>query len=437
MSNHTSYGGYRNRVLLVLVGMSPAVLTETVFALTRGDLGDDYFVPTKVEVVTTRLGKERLVKALLDPVPSVPGGRFAKMWNNLGSLPALSFTAADVYVPADEDGAPFDDAHSKPQLEAIGDLMLQRLQAHASQPDTAVVTSISGGRKSMSHLAGTALSLVARPQDRLVHVIVHPASLETCDAFYFPDPKRTTKYDCWDETGRKALQIDPAVARVELALVPFLLLKDRLPTIGATAGLSLSGLVSKLNSSHLPPRKLKLVIDLTSQAGGRAFLDGRPLLEANKTHGPIAPDHLAFLLSLARAKSKGVAVSPNDAEMLDLVRDQERIDVARGTSWDPTVRFNKVFPFFNQRNGASRDSLASLDDDDFRAVFDISDVPLSKSIRNARGSKNSSRLTRLNNILIAALPPDLLPDAYTIERFGKRGEQRHRLPETLNVEIIE
>ena len=47
--------------------------------------------------------------------------------------------------------------------------------------------SIAGGRKTMGFYVGYALSLFARDQDRLSHVLV-PPSLESRQDFFYPPP---------------------------------------------------------------------------------------------------------------------------------------------------------------------------------------------------------------------------------------------------------
>lgn len=58
--------------------------------------------------------------------------------------------------------------------------------------DTRLVGSLAGGRKTMSASLQTAFSLIARPDDRLVHVLVHSAlerwATNPASNYYFPCP---------------------------------------------------------------------------------------------------------------------------------------------------------------------------------------------------------------------------------------------------------
>ena len=56
---------YPKRILVALVGLAPAVVTETVYALASQDPA---FIPTQVAVITTGMGKKLILRQLLaDP----------------------------------------------------------------------------------------------------------------------------------------------------------------------------------------------------------------------------------------------------------------------------------------------------------------------------------------------------------------------------------
>ena len=58
---------YNKRILLSVTGMSPAVVTETLYALVT----EKNFIPTEIQVITTEQGKNKLLDALL----GIEGGR--------------------------------------------------------------------------------------------------------------------------------------------------------------------------------------------------------------------------------------------------------------------------------------------------------------------------------------------------------------------------
>lgn len=79
--------------------------------------------------------------------------------------------------------------------------MLATLCEFASD-DTAIHLSLAGGRKTMSYYAGQAMNLVARPQDRLSHVILSDKRFEFSPDFSFRPRCRW----CWScATGQPAM----------------------------------------------------------------------------------------------------------------------------------------------------------------------------------------------------------------------------------------
>ena len=187
---------FNERVLVALVGLSPAVITETIYALATESAP---FVPTRVIAITTGLGKRMIEKQLLpDCDDSRNSDQFAKLCSafpNLG-LTSLKFRADDIRAPIHETADEIDeDAHEASSLDRMGDLILATLCEFANRDDTAICLSISGGRKSMSYLGGIAMTLVGRAQDRLVHVLLNDPRLERArPTFYFP-PILATKYE--------------------------------------------------------------------------------------------------------------------------------------------------------------------------------------------------------------------------------------------------
>jgi len=90
---------YPRRVLLAVTGLSPQIVTETLYALAV--VQRPAFVPTEVHVITTAVGAQRLRLALLSSEP----GWFARLCADHG-LPAILFGAAQIHVLCDAAGAP-------------------------------------------------------------------------------------------------------------------------------------------------------------------------------------------------------------------------------------------------------------------------------------------------------------------------------------------
>lgn len=205
---------YERRVLLCVTGLSPQVVTETVFALAQRS---PPWIPTEVHVLTTVTGAKRARLLLLAP----DRNQFGRLLDDY-SLPGIHFDEASVHVVTDAEGRPLDDIRTQADNLAVADDILRTIAGLARDGDCAIHVSLAGGRKSMGFFAGYALSLCARPQDHLSHVLVSP-EFESNPEFFFPP--RTPRV----LLSRDMEPISTADAKVELADIPFVRLRDRVP----------------------------------------------------------------------------------------------------------------------------------------------------------------------------------------------------------------
>ena len=231
--------------LLAVTGLSPQVLTETVWALAD----EGYGLPDEVHVVTTGTGARFVDAVLLDrpaaykarPIePQGPG--WARLAEALGApLPAPLVTAPT--RPGEQ--APLDDLTTSPDAALVADALYQRAHDLTAPGRPPLVASIAGGRKTMSADLQSAFSVYARPGDRLVHVLVDPAH-ERSD-FLFPTP----------QTGDAGLTlVDVRVPRLRRLLEgPLLeaLPADRRGLQGILAGLEPVNYVDRPARAELAP----------------------------------------------------------------------------------------------------------------------------------------------------------------------------------------
>lgn len=206
---------YPRRVLAVASGMTPQVVTETIHALAVGS--DPPFVPTEVRIITTSEGADRAREALLDPAT----GQFHRLCHGYGLAGRIHFDEACIRVLAGAAG-PLQDIRTPAENVLAANAVTAFVRELCADAQAAVHVSIAGGRKSMSYYLGYALSLFGRPQDRLSHVLVNPP-FETHREFFFPPPEPRVLVDA---AGRA---VSTADARVELADIPFVRLREGLP----------------------------------------------------------------------------------------------------------------------------------------------------------------------------------------------------------------
>lgn len=263
---------YPRRILLAVTGLSPQVVTETLFALIQHPQLP--FLPTEVHLLTTREGAERARLALLSAEP----GWFGRLCRDY-RLPEIQFDESCIHVLKSEDGLELDDIRSEQDNQRAADFITETVRAFTSDPDTALHVSIAGGRKTMGFYLGYALSLFGREQDRLSHVLVGEPFESSWD-FFYPTPYSRII------TTRDNKLADTAKARVTLAEIPFVSLRHGQPEHLLTGHARFSEAVMAARIALGPPA---LILDLPGRrinAGGRTI----SLPPAELACSPCSPD---------------------------------------------------------------------------------------------------------------------------------------------------
>lgn len=253
---HPQPASFPRRILLAVTGLSPQVVTETLYALA---IDDAPFIPSEVHLITTCEGAERARLALLSDKP----GWFRHLCEDY-RLPAIEFGIDHIHILRAQDGRPLDDIRSPEENLVCADYITEKVRALTADPCSALHVSIAGGRKTMGFLLGYALSLFGRPQDRLSHVLVSQPFENSWD-FFYPTP-----YSQVIETRDKKLA-DTRDAHVGLAEIPFVSLRHGLPRALLDGAASYRDTVVAAQEALGPAR---LTIDLGTRevsAGGRSF----------------------------------------------------------------------------------------------------------------------------------------------------------------------
>jgi CRISPR-associated protein (TIGR02584 family) len=206
---------YPRRILLAVTGLSPQVVTETLYALVRQTPFP--FVPTEIHLITTADGAERARLALLSDEP----GWFHRLRQDF-SLPGIAFDEQSIHIIRTPDGRPLSDIRSPADNLLCADRITDLVREFSSDPTSALHVSISGGRKTMGFFLGYALSLFGRAQDRLSHVLVSEP-FENSWNFFYPTP-----YENVIQTSDNKLA-DARNAEIGLAEIPFVALREGLP----------------------------------------------------------------------------------------------------------------------------------------------------------------------------------------------------------------
>lgn len=278
---------YSRRILLAVTGLSPQVVTETLFALSRMRPAQ---VPTEIQVITTAEGAERARLALLSNDP----GWFRRICHDL-ELEGIAFDPDRIHVLADRDGLPLSDIRHPEDNEIAADFITEKVRECTADPHSALHVSIAGGRKTMGYYAGYALSLFGRPQDRLSHVLVSEPFESSWD-FFYPTPYSRVI------TTRDDKLADTADAKVTLAEIPFVSLRDGLPKRLVDGNARFTQTVNAARRALEPP---ELVIDLAGRC-----------IQASGERVPMSPAELAFYAVFARQREvSGHALRRNDPDL--------------------------------------------------------------------------------------------------------------------------
>jgi len=131
------------RILLCATGMSPQVVTETLYALAVNPRsGKAPWIPTEVHIITTSHGAEQARLNLLSEHP----GWFNKLVNDY-SLPAITFNKDTIHCIQSRDGRDLDDIRSPADNEAAANSIAELVRSLTQDEHSTLHVSLAGGRK--------------------------------------------------------------------------------------------------------------------------------------------------------------------------------------------------------------------------------------------------------------------------------------------------
>jgi CRISPR-associated protein (TIGR02584 family) len=291
------------RILLAVLGLSPQVLTETIYALAHA--GNDA-LPHEVHVLTTTVGAQRTLEHLLAP----QSGWFHRLVHDYGLAP-IKFDASTVHVLHDRQGKKLADIRSAEDNALLADQISDLVRTLTQDAASSLHVSLAGGRKSMAFFAGYALSLWGRPQDRLSHVLVSEP-FESSPEFFYP-----SREPRWIQV-RGQQPVDCSQAQVTLADIPFVRLRPGLASSLTKGRLSFAQAVDAAQTALTKPSLWAYPAEGYAVAGERRM--------------ELPPADLAFLLWMLERKQHGLPglARPSSAEgelsyAADYLRCYERI----------------------------------------------------------------------------------------------------------------
>jgi CRISPR-associated protein (TIGR02584 family) len=156
--------------------LTPQIVTEMLWALAlRAG-----WTPDRIVLFTTILGAAAARRTLIDPETGAIAA-LARAYRR----PDLAKLAerVEIEVMAAPDGTPLDDLASDEAARWAGDAALRFVRG-LTENSSELHLSIAGGRKSMSALLAIAMTLYARPGDRMSHVTIRPGGLAQPHRFF-------------------------------------------------------------------------------------------------------------------------------------------------------------------------------------------------------------------------------------------------------------
>ena len=323
-------------VLLAVTGMSPAILTETIWALAHPARGVEPLIPNRIAAITTLPGKGRINDELFKTSPDYgslsvwQALRRAILGPTFETDSRLNLDTVQVIARRDPKlgrSFPLEDIRTPADNEVAADFILEELRKLTENADTRVIASLAGGRKTMGALLYAALSLLGRPQDRLTHVLVSEPFEDPglLPRFYFPAQPETLH-----QHPRSGAVHRSDAAQLWLADVPFVRLRELFPKqLGRYPG-TFSSIVrtysERIEEISGPP---EVVVD-----------DADLSLRVNGVRVVLAPREFALFSFLMERCLEG---APPYRQQKDSVDDFNGWLAVWGKRFDPFTRQREVF----------------------------------------------------------------------------------------------
>ena len=129
-------------VLLAVCGLSPQIITETLYALYQSNRHVN-----AIHIITTRDGKEKIFSELF----AGKSGHYYRYLEEYGIDPAIiDFGHRNIHVITDDHGIEIPDIINESHNEQLLKKCMELTFHFTKDPETAVFFSVAGGRKTMS-----------------------------------------------------------------------------------------------------------------------------------------------------------------------------------------------------------------------------------------------------------------------------------------------
>lgn len=265
-------------ILLAIMGVSPQVLTETLYAIHMQ--GKPF--PDEVYLITSVNAKAKAVEWLFEK------GKIEQLKVHYG-LPDFKFSLSNILLMEHDDGEAVFDGREEGDQQSIADSITRIVAKFTSDESCRIHASIAGGRKTMAFYMGYAMSIFGRDQDILSHVFVSK-DFEFSDQFFFP-----TLNDNYIAKGD--IPLNTKDAKVTLAEIPFVRMRNMVDQgfINQVKCNSFSKSIELLNAY----KNKKITVEVVTH---------KKCLLVNSIQIKLPPKELAFYLWLSKLPERKINV---------------------------------------------------------------------------------------------------------------------------------
>jgi CRISPR-associated protein (TIGR02584 family) len=248
------------KILLLVTGMSPQIVTETLYGLAvRPADGQQTWVPDEIHVLSTLDGLNQVRDRLFAK------GNFAQMQTDYPQLASICFDDNCLHPICDANTQPLTDLKTPIDNEYAANAICDVVRQFTADNHVQLHVSIAGGRKTMGFYAGYALSLYGRADDGMSHVLVDD-KFENVPDFYYPTPG--TRF----VTDRSGKTLNASDAQVWLANIPFVRLRRSLSQDVLVSQSGFSEVVNAINMAYQPLTVTLNIKQQTVQVGDIVLL---------------------------------------------------------------------------------------------------------------------------------------------------------------------
>jgi CRISPR-associated protein (TIGR02584 family) len=230
---------YPHRILLLVMGMTPQIVTETLYTLAVATA--EPYIPTEIHLITPADGAKSATIALLGV--GKEKGKFHQFCDDY-DFNDIQFTKDNIHII--EGNSHFtSDSQATKHNKIASSFITEKIRQFSQREESALHVSLAGGRKTMSYYTGYALSLYGRMQDKLSHVLVD-ASFQNNKDFFYPRPNA-------EMLAVNNIYYNTDDAMIILADIPYVRMRYNIPESLLAGKVGFQETINVLQASMEPP----------------------------------------------------------------------------------------------------------------------------------------------------------------------------------------